>query len=81
MVKQLIVILLYVTLFPINIKLKKCVRELFLKTFFLIAYCPDKYITQKMCDEVVDGSLAALELIPNWFPIIKIIKKFFLLCM
>ena len=34
-----------------------------------------------MCDEVVDGSLAALELIPNWFPIIKIIKKFFLLCM
>ena len=33
---------------------------------FLIVYCPDKYITQKMSDEAVD-SLAALKLNPDWF--------------
>ena len=31
----------------------------------LIVYCPDKYITQRMCDEAVDDSLAALKLIPD----------------
>ena len=34
---------------------------------FLIVYYPDKNVTQKMCDEAVDDSLAALELIPDWF--------------
>ena len=33
---------------------------------FLIAYCPDKYITQKMSDKAVD-SLAASKLNPDWF--------------
>ena len=33
---------------------------------FLIVCCPNKYITQKMCDEAVDDSLAALKL-PDWF--------------
>ena len=32
---------------------------------FLIVYCVDKYVTQRMCDEAVDDSLAALKLIPN----------------
>ena len=32
---------------------------------FLIVYCPDKYITQRMCDKAIDDSLAALEFIPN----------------
>ena len=41
---------------------------------FLIVYCSDKYITQKMCDEVVD-SLVALKLIPDWFNTNKMIKK------
>ena len=27
---------------------------------FLIVYCPDKYITQKLCDQAVDDSLATL---------------------
>ena len=31
---------------------------------FLIVYCSDKYIIQKMCDEAVDDSLTALKLIP-----------------
>ena len=44
---------------------------------FLIVYCPDKYITQKICDEAVDDSLAALKLVPNWFVTSKMIKKKF----
>ena len=31
---------------------------------FLIVYCSDKYIIQKMCDEAVDDSLTASKLIP-----------------
>ena len=44
---------------------------------FLILYCPNKYITQRMCDKAVDESLAALELIPDWFVTSKMINKFF----
>ena len=29
----------------------------------LVVYCPDKHITQRMCNEAVDDSLAALKLI------------------
>ena len=36
-------------------------------------YCPDKYITQK----IVDDSLAALKLIPDWFVTSKMVKKLF----
>ena len=32
---------------------------------FLILYCPDKYITQKVYDEAVDDSLTVLEIIPD----------------
>ena len=45
---------------------------------FLIVYCPGKYITQKMGDEAVDDSLAALKLIPNWFFLSKMIKKLYI---
>ena len=61
----------------INIKLKKCVAELFLKILSLIVYCPDKYKTQRMRDEAVGNSLAALKLVPNWFAISKMIKELF----
>ena len=44
---------------------------------FFIVYCPDKYKTQRMCDETVDDSLAALKLIPDWFVTSKMIKKLF----
>ena len=40
---------------------------------FLIVYCPDIYKTQRMYDEAVDDSLAALKLIPDWFDTSKII--------
>ena len=43
----------------------------------LIVYCPDKYITQKMCDEAVDDSVAALKLIPYWFVTSKMIEKLY----
>ena len=42
---------------------------------FLIIYCPGKYKTQKMCDEAVDDSVAALKLAPDWFVTTKMIKK------
>ena len=42
----------------------------------LKVYSPNKYITHKMCDEAVDGSLAALSLIiPDWLVTSKMIKK------
>ena len=44
---------------------------------FLIVYCLDKYVTQKMCDEAVDGSLATLKLITDCFVTNKMIKKLF----
>ena len=34
---------------------------------FSLGYCPDKYITQKMCDEAVANFLATLKPIYNWF--------------
>ena len=44
---------------------------------FLIVYCPDKYIIQKMYDEAVDDSMATLKLIPDWFVTSKMTKKLF----
>ena len=44
---------------------------------FLIVYCPDKYKTQRMCDEAVDDSLATFRLIPDWFVTSKIIKELY----
>ena len=43
----------------------------------LIVYCPDKYITHKMCDQDVDYSLPVLKLIPYWLVTSKMIKKRF----
>ena len=50
---------------------KKCVTE----DTFLVAHCPDKYITQKMCNEAVDDSLVTSKLIPNWLS--RMIKKLY----
>ena len=41
---------------------------------FLQVYCPDKYKTQRLCDEAVDDSLAALKLMPDGFVTSKMIK-------
>ena len=49
---------------------ERCVSE----DHFLIVYCPDKYETQGMCDEVVDDSLTAWKLVPDWFVTSKMIK-------
>ena len=35
------------------------------ENLFLIVYCPDKYLTQKMCDEAGHDSLAALKAISD----------------
>ena len=42
----------------------------------LTVYCPDQYITQRMCDEAVD-SLAALKVITDWFVTSKINTKLY----
>ena len=44
---------------------------------FMLKYCPDKYMTQKMCYEAVDDFLPKLNFVPDWFVTGKIIKKFF----
>ena len=33
----------------------------------MLVYCPDKYKTQRMYDEVVHYCLPALKFIPDWF--------------
>ena len=42
-----------------------------------MVYFPDKYINQRICDEAVDDSLAALKLIPDWLVTSKLIKKLY----
>ena len=44
--------------------------------FFMLLYCPNKYKTQRMCDETVDDCLAALKFIPDWLATSKILKNF-----
>ena len=41
---------------------------------YLTVYCPNKYITQEMCNEAVDYSLVTLKLIRGWFGTSKMIK-------
>ena len=42
---------------------------------FMLVYCPDRYKTQKMCDEAADDCLAALKFIPDWFVTSKMLEK------
>ena len=44
---------------------------------FMLVYCPDKYKSQRMCDEAVDHCLTVLKFIPDWFVTSKMIKKLF----
>ena len=75
-IKQLINVILYLVLFLINIKLKKICDIVVSLYPFLIVHYPDKYKTQKMCDEAVDDYLAALKSISDWFFTRKILEKF-----
>ena len=45
--------------------------------FFVFDSIPDQYITQKMCDEAVNDSLASLKFIPDLVVTNKIIKKLY----
>ena len=66
---------LYLFLILIDIKLKKCLTEVFLKILFSLRSVPDQYKTQKMCDKGVDDSIGTLKLIPDWFVRSKMIKE------
>ena len=39
----------------------------------MLTNCPDKYKTQKMCDEALDDCLAVLKF--NWFVTSKMLEK------
>ena len=41
---------------------------------FLTIFCPDKYVTQRMCDKVVHDSLALPKILLDRFTLSKIIK-------
>ena len=73
--RLLMIILLQYNLFLSAIRLKKCVIKLLI-FFFLFDYIPDWSETQKMCDEAVVNSLAALKLVPDWFITSQILEKF-----
>ena len=54
------------------------IRSLVLSLYFVfIVYCHYQYVTQEMCDEAVNDSLATLKLIVNWFVTNKMIKNLF----
>ena len=42
---------------------------------FMPLYCPDTYKAQRMCDEVVDDCLEALEFVFDWFVTDKMLEK------
>ena len=42
----------------------------------MLIYCPDKYITQQICDEAVDVFLPTLNFVPHCFVTSKMIKTF-----
>ena len=58
-------------MFLIDLRLKKCVRELFLK---IITHVLDQYKTQQMCDKADDNYLAVLKFALDWFVTSKIIN-------
>ena len=74
--KQSIDAYLYLTISLLGIKLKECVIDVSEGSSF-IAYCPDKYLTQKMSNEPAGDSLASMKLIPDWFVASKMIKRLF----
>ena len=65
---------LYLILFMIGVKLKKCDRVVSGGLFFIV-YCPGRYKAQRMSDESVDDILATLKFIPDWFVTSKILEK------
>ena len=43
---------------------------------FIVIYCPDKYKTQKVCNEAIDDCLALIKFIIDWFVSSKMLVKF-----
>ena len=68
--KLLIYVFLYLTLFFINM-CRKAVSD----DSFVLKYYINRYETQEMCDKAVAGFLLALKFVIDWFVINKMIKK------
>ena len=43
---------------------------------FMIAYCPNKCKTERMCDKAVDDCLATLKFFQGWFVTSKMFEHF-----
>ena len=79
-IKQSIDVFLYFILFLTNVKLKKYMwHSCFYISVFKV-YCPDKYKTQRICDEAIDHSLAALKLFLIGLLQVKWLKNVILFC-
>ena len=74
-IKLLIDLSLHLLIFLIGIKLKKFVTELrrISEDPFMLVYCPDRYKTQRICDEAV--CLTAWKFIPDLFVTTKMLEK------
>ena len=59
------------------VKTQKVLERVVPEDPFWIVYRRDKFKTQRICDKAVDGSLAAMKLIPDWFVTSKMIKKLY----
>ena len=51
-----------------------CNRVIF-EDSFSITYIPNQYKTQQKFDGTVDGCLAALKVVPDWFVLSKMLEK------
>ena len=74
---KLLILVLYLTLFLIDLSLKKCLTEFFSEDHFMLQYCPDRHKAQKMCCKAVDSCLSTLKFVPDWFVTDKMIKKLY----
>ena len=79
-IKQSIDVFLYFILFLTNVNLKKYMwHSCFYISVFKV-YCPDKYKTQRICDEAIDHSPAALKLFLIGLLQVKWLKNVILFC-
>ena len=42
---------------------------------FMVKYCLDRYKTQEICDKAIDACLPALQFVPDWFVLNKMLEK------
>ena len=69
-------VLLYLNLFTVHIRPKKCGIKLMI-IITILKFCHDRYKTQEICDKIVYGFLLGLKFVPDWFFTNKTTKKLY----